>query len=187
MSCPQDIASSLVLSSKDASDSLRQLCCLYFLLFQECFQFWDMFHTFGTCLLFFLQEQVCSSTILGHESLTDPLWSSYQSLHMEWSQFFGSSVGCLELLIWFRSLCYLIRFQAVLACASCARPLGSGNRCSTVHLVRSTSFLLSSFSSFTTSCLSYSTVSCRMLLVAFLGKPRFGLKISLKSLPLTLL
>ena len=62
--------------------------------------------TLGTCVSIlapffplFIQEQVCSSD------------------------------GSLRLLISFRPLYHVIQSQAALACASCARSLGSGNRC----------------------------------------------------------
>ena len=99
----------LVLSSKDALDSLRQHCCLCFLLFQEGFHSWDMWDmclSLSICLPFSTRTSLFFHLLVfqGHESLAYLLWRSYQILHMEWSLDFGSSVGCLGLRIWFRSL-----------------------------------------------------------------------------------
>ena len=88
-----DFCSCIILSSKDhpyslrqhgclvlksfvlTLDSLRQHCCLCFLLFQEGLHSWDMCHSFGTCLPFFPQEQVCSSTYSCSRGMN--LWQTF--------------------------------------------------------------------------------------------------------------
>ena len=79
--------------------------------------------------------------------------------------------------------CHVIQSQAALACASCARSLGSGNRCPGVLWSRVLVLLLpcfSSLSSMTRKLINFQ--SCTILLVAFLGKCQvFGLKISFKK------
>ena len=79
--------------------------------------------------------------------------------------------------------CHVIQSQAALACASCARSLGSGNRCPGVLWSRVLVLLLPSFSSLSSMARKLINFqSCTILLVAFLGKCQvFGLKISFKK------
>ena len=75
--------------------------------------------------------------------------------------------------------CHVIQSQAALTCASCARSLGSGNRCPGVFWSGVLVLLLPSFSSLSsmaTKLINFQ--SCIMLLVAFPGN---GLKISFKK------
>ena len=77
----------------------------------------------------------------------------------------------------------MIQSQAALACASCVRSLGSGNRCPGVLWSGVLVLLLPSFSSLssmTRKLINFQ--SCTILLVAFLGKCQvLGLKISFKK------
>ena len=79
--------------------------------------------------------------------------------------------------------CHVIQSQAALACASCARSLGSGNRCPGVLWSGVLVLLLPSFSSLssmTRKLINFQ--SCTNPLVAFLGKCQgFGLNISFKN------
>ena len=79
--------------------------------------------------------------------------------------------------------CHVIQSQAALACASCARSLGSGNRCPGVLWSGVLVLLLPSFSSLSSMARKLINFqSCTILLVAFLGKCQvFGLKISFKK------
>ena len=79
--------------------------------------------------------------------------------------------------------CHVIQSQAALACAFCARSLGSGNRCPGVLWSGVLALLLSSFSSLPSMARKLINFqSCTILLVAFLGKCQvFGLKISFKK------
>ena len=74
MSCSQDICSSLVLSSNNSSDSLRQHCCLRFLFVTRELPLLGHVSLFGTCLPFVLQEQVCSFTYSCSRSMI--LWQT---------------------------------------------------------------------------------------------------------------
>ena len=62
MSSSQDICSSLVLASRDTSDSIRQHCCLCFLFISRELPLLGHVYLFWHLLPLFLQEQVCSST-----------------------------------------------------------------------------------------------------------------------------
>ena len=62
MSCPQDICSSLDLSSKDNLDILRQLHCLCFLFVTRELPLLGHVSIVWHLFAFFLQEKVCSST-----------------------------------------------------------------------------------------------------------------------------
>ena len=77
----------------------------------------------------------------------------------------------------------MIQSQAAHACASCARSLGSGNRCPGVFWSRVLVLLLPSFRSL--SAIDRKLInfqSCTMLLVSLPWQlPRFGLKISFKK------
>ena len=77
----------------------------------------------------------------------------------------------------------MIQSQSALACASCARSLGSGNRCPGVLWSGVLVLLLPSFSSLSSMARKLINFqSCTILLVAFLGKCQvFGLKISFKK------
>ena len=78
--------------------------------------------------------------------------------------------------------CHVIQSQAALTCASCARSLGSGNRCPGVFWSGVLVLLLPSFSSLSSMARKLINFqSCIMLLVAFLVIARFGLKISFKK------
>ena len=79
--------------------------------------------------------------------------------------------------------CHVIQSQAALACASCARSLGSGNRCPGVLWSGVLFLLLPSFSSLSSMARKLINFqSCTILLVAFLGKCQvFGFKISFKK------
>ena len=75
MSCSQGICSSLVLSSKDTSDSLRQHCCLYFLfltrelpLLGHVSLFWHLFAFLSTRTSLFFHLLM----LHGHESFCRP-------------------------------------------------------------------------------------------------------------------
>ena len=108
----------------------------------------------------------------GHGSLADHLLTSFQTLHTEWSLNFGSSDGCLRLHISFRSPCRVIQSQAALACASCARSLGSSNRCPGVF---GPEYL---FCSFPPSALCQLSELYHAPCSLYWQLPRFGLKIS---------
>ena len=79
--------------------------------------------------------------------------------------------------------CHVIQSQAALACASCARSFGSGNRCPGVLWSGVLVLLLPSFSSLSSMARKLINFqSCTILLVALLGKYQgFGLKISFKK------
>ena len=79
--------------------------------------------------------------------------------------------------------CHVIQSQAALACASCARSLGSGNRCPRVFWFGVLVLLIPSFSSLSSMARKLINFqSCTILLVAFLGKCQvFGLQISFKK------
>ena len=88
MSCSQDICSSLVLSSRDTSDSLRQHYYLCFLFISRELPllgyvslFWHLFAIIftRTSLFFYLLM------FQGPESLADHLWRYYLTFHIRWS------------------------------------------------------------------------------------------------------
>ena len=88
MFCSQYICSSLVLSSRDTSDSLRQHCCLCFLfisrelpLLGHVSLFWHLFAIIFTRASLFFHILLFQ----GHESLADHLRRSYLTFHMKWS------------------------------------------------------------------------------------------------------
>ena len=143
-------------------------------------------YLFWHLLPLFLQEQVCSSTfscsrgtnpwqtisgVLSH--LSYKVVSLFLDLQMVVSDFSSD----LDL------FCHVIQSQAALACASCARSLGSGNRCPGVLWSGVLVLLLPSFSSLSSMARKLINFqSCTILLVAFLGKCQvFGLKISFKK------
>ena len=95
----------------------------------------------------------------GHESLADHLWRSYLT-------FLGSSDGSQTSHLF----CHVIQSQAALTCASCARSLGSGNRCPGVFGSGILVLLLPSCSSlFSMVRKLINFKSCIILLIAFLG------------------
>ena len=106
----------------------------------------------------------------GHESLPDHLWRSYLIFHISGLSLLGSLDGSFRLLFGFRSFSHVIQSQAALACASCSRSLGFGNRCPGVFWSGVLVSLLPSFSSLSTMARKLINFqSCTMLLVAFLG------------------
>ena len=120
----------------------------------------------------------------GHESLADHLWRSLShlsykvvSLFLDLQMVVSDFSSDLDL------FCHVIQSQAALACASCARSLGSGNRCPGVLWSGVLVLLLPSFSSLSSMARKLINFqSCTILLVAFLGKCQvFGLEISFKK------
>ena len=187
MSSSQDICSSLVLASRDTSDSVRQHCCLCFLfLYQESFHSWHMCIYFGTfCHYFYKNKSVLppshvpGACIIGRPSLEVLSHLSYKvvSLFLDLQMVVSDFSSDLDL------FCHVIQSQAALVCASCARSLGSGNRCPEVLWSGVLALLLPSFSSLSSMARKLINFqSCTILLVAFLGKCQvFGLKISFKK------
>ena len=170
MSCSQDICSSFVLSLRDSSDSPGNTVVWAFFLSRQLPLLGHVY--FGIfCHYFYknksvLPPHVPEAWIFGRPSLEVFSHLSYKVA----LQFLDLQMVVSDFSSYLDLFCHVIQSQAALTCASCARSLGSGNRCPGVFWSGVLILLLPSFSYLSSMAMKLINFqSCIMLLVAFPG------------------
>ena len=137
---------------------------------QDSFHSWDMCILASFAIIFTRTSLFFHLMFQGHESLADHLSRSFLTFHKVALQFLDLQMVVSDFSSYLDLFCHVIQSQAALTCASCARSLGSGNRCPGVFWSGVLVLLLPSFSSLSSMAMKLINFqSCIILLVAFPG------------------